>query len=48
MLKKLELIMVQFKEQGISIREMEEKDLQDFIEILNAQYYNKKGNGYRH
>ena len=41
--KKAELIMSQFKEQGIEVLEkMKEKDLQDFIEILNAQYYNTK------
>jgi DNA ligase (NAD+) len=41
--KKAELIMTQFKEQGIEVLEnMKEKDLQDFIEILNAQYYNTK------
>ena len=41
--KKAELIMAQFKEQGIEVLEkMKEKDLQDFIEILNAQYYNTK------
>uniref|UniRef100_A0A6C0F7F8 DNA-directed DNA polymerase n=1 Tax=viral metagenome TaxID=1070528 RepID=A0A6C0F7F8_9ZZZZ len=41
--KKAELIMSQFKEQGIEVLEkMKEKDLQDFIQILNAQYYNTK------
>lgn len=41
--KKAELIMAQFKEQGIEVLEkMKEKDLQEFIEILNAQYYNTK------
>lgn len=41
--KKAELIMTQFKEKGIEVLEnMKEKDLQDFIEILNAQYYNTK------
>ena len=41
--KKAELIMAQFKEQGIEVLEkMKETDLQDFIEILNAQYYNTK------
>ena len=42
-LKKAELIMTQFKEKGIEVLEnMKEKDLQDFIEILNTQYYNTK------